>query len=247
LALTIRLLAAALGLLLAACPALEAAAALLVREGPHPAVPDRRYAVLANAAEGRPAPREAVEAEIAHLEARLPRLRELRGAVYLPPAGPEGLGGLAVRDPAGMWAAVYPPGGVFYETGVGTVTEEVCASVVLAAYPHPAGAVEVAGTVCLPWEEAAARYAAAHEVGHLARWAFVPDAALREYAARRLGRAADLAEAEEVFAEDFRALFGSPEARIAGPKSPPAPPLSGPRRLEARAWFLRWLGPPAER
>lgn len=229
-------------LFLATLLARQAAAALAVKEGPHPVPPHPVLATADPVFDGKSAPREAVEAEVAWLEARLLRLKGLQGTIYLPPYRPGSLGGLAVRQGNEMWAAVYSPGGV-HETSAGVVVEDVRSTVVLAAYPHPAGAVEIAGEVCAPWPEAAARYVTAHEIGHLARWAFVPDWALQEYAAwRSAGRAQD---PEEIFAEDFRALFGSPAANILRPSDAPVPPLAGSERLRALEWFLKWLGPPA--
>lgn len=53
-------------------------------------------------------------------------------------------------------------------------------------------------------------YAVAHEVGHLTRFQCVSDSRLREYAKLRNAPAVD---PEELFAEDFRMLFGSDLSR----------------------------------
>jgi hypothetical protein len=91
-----------------------------------------------------------------------------------------------------------------------------------------------------------------HEVGHLIHRRLLPDwdaAGWRRYFGargiddlRRHHRAAQLGDQpHEVFAEDFRRLFGSPEARALEPLAPSSAPALEPRALAVRAFFIDLL------
>lgn len=60
-------------------------------------------------------------------------------------------------------------------------------------------------------------YVAAHEIGHLVRFGFLSESDLREYLDLRelegAERKSRFDDPEELFAEDFRWLFGSEKAR----------------------------------
>lgn len=65
------------------------------------------------------------------------------------------------------------------------------------------------------YRDAVARFVTAHEMGHLVRFYLIPDDQFRMYLAIR-GWKAEYGDGEELFAEDFRYLFGSQEANIIG-------------------------------
>jgi len=65
------------------------------------------------------------------------------------------------------------------------------------------------------YRDAVARFVTAHEMGHLVRFYLIPDDQFKSYLASR-GWKAEYGNDEELFAEDFRFLFGSQEANIIG-------------------------------
>jgi hypothetical protein len=91
-----------------------------------------------------------------------------------------------------------------------------------------------------------------HEVGHLVHRRLLPDWDVfgwREYHRvrgltdlRRYHHAAPLPDQpHEIFAEDFRQLFGSPEARALEPRSPSSAPALESRSQAVRAFFAELL------
>ncbi|MEW6771773.1 MAG: hypothetical protein AB1330_10370 [Bacillota bacterium] len=83
-------------------------------------------------------------------------------------------------------------------------------------------------------------YVAAHEVGHLVRFGFLSESNLREYLRLRglenMKRKGHFDDPEEIFAEDFRWLFGSERANQVGYR--PSCPEPGDKE---KAWFHRKL------
>ncbi|MEW6226599.1 MAG: hypothetical protein AB1700_00675 [Bacillota bacterium] len=84
-------------------------------------------------------------------------------------------------------------------------------------------------------------YIAAHEVGHLVRFGFLFESDLREYLKLRglegAERKSRFDDPEEIFAEDFRWLFGSERAKQV--KYRPSCPEPGDRE---KTWILEKLG-----
>jgi hypothetical protein len=84
-------------------------------------------------------------------------------------------------------------------------------------------------------------YVAAHEVGHVVRFGFFSDSDLREYLKLRglegAERKSRFDDPEEIFAEDFRWLFGTERANQVEYR--PSCPEPGDRE---KTWILEKLG-----
>jgi hypothetical protein len=125
--------------------------------------------------------------------------------------------------------------------------------------PYPCRGVLVSSTVgtelflsphVLPVDRGTAAYIVAHEMGHAFRNAFLPDGSGAWEQYRRLRGIDDAVRFNddaghayrpgEIFAEDFRVLFGGPEAHFAGFVENPE--LPSPQRVSGLSHFLARIG-----